>query len=142
MLKRILAAAGAVALTATLAVPASAAPSESFQLSCDNGFSGPVRAAGDGSNGQGKWTPAMSADHMVFIPIAFGTFTATAYEPGTQNVIVSFSDDTVVAKQAPQNGRDVTQCTFSSAMYGVYDEELGQVVDVTITGEVTATVAK
>ena len=86
--------------------------------------------------------PAIGADGTVFVPIAFGTFSATAYEPGTSNVIVSFSDDEYVAKKAKQNGRGTTECTFSSTMYNVYDEELDMVIDVSFTGEVTATVKK
>ena len=92
--------------------------------------------------GGGRWTPAIAADGTVFVPIAFGTFSATAYEPGTNNVIVSFSDDSVVTKKSQQNGRNTTECTFSSTAYNVYDEELDMVIDVTFSGEVTATVKR
>jgi len=137
MLKRALVAASAVVLVAGLAAPASAAEKETFQLTCDNGFDGTVVGTGNG-----QWTPAIAEDGTVFVPIAFGAFSATAYEPGTNNVIVSFSDDSVVAKKAQQRGRAVTECTFSSSQYNVYDEELGQVIDLTFSGEVTATVRR
>jgi hypothetical protein len=137
MLKRALVAASAVVLVAGLAAPASAAEKETFQLTCDNGFDGTVVGTG-----HGQWTPAIAEDGTVFVPIAFGAFSATAYEPGTNNVIDSFSDDSVVAKKAHQNGRDATDCTFSSSAYNVYDEELDMVIDVTFSGEVTATVKK
>lgn len=137
MLKFALVAASAALVVTGLAAPASAAEKETFQLTCDNGFDGTVVGTG-----RGQWTPALAADGTVFVPIAFGTFSATAYEPGTTNVIDSFSDEGSVAKKAQQSGRDVTECIFSASQYNVYDEELGQLIDVTFSGEVTATVKR
>jgi len=88
-------------------------------------------------NGNGQWTPAHDSNSSkVFIPVGFANFTGAAYDVDG-NLIAEFTDPSVVFKTGVRNGQGTPlACTFEGSEGPVYDEEFGQIVTFTFSGDV------
>ena len=130
-----------LSLTA-LAAPAYADPGgETFTLSCDDGQTYDIVTA----RGRGNWTPGFDiASTTVFVPMAFGAFTGTAYlaseYPGG-DPLFSFEDPNTSTKPAVARGLARLDCTFEQISVE-YDPELDTEIVFVGTGDVTVGVRR
>lgn len=104
--------------------------SDTFELVC-GGETYEVVVAGNG-----LFTPAHDVDSTtVFVPTTFGETHITVRTAGSGEVIGEFTDPAVWKGRATKDRGTSASCTYSF-VFEFYDEELGELLLVTVNGSV------